>query len=104
MEKVKLQFMVVPELLSSLAEVPDPVRIKIIDPEAIFLMGLLGESGRKLVEAGVEFYFTRKLAEKLINKGIAIEVKIIEPEFPKNTFIKEGDILHKFIEERYGKQ
>lgn len=71
-EKVELQFMVVPDQLAKLAIVPDPVRIKVIDPEAIFLTGLLGESGRKLVAAGVEFYFTRKLANKLIEKKIAI--------------------------------
>ena len=67
--------MVVPDQLAELAYVPDPVRIKVIDPEAIFLTGLLGESGRKLVKAGVEFYFARELAEKLIEKGIAVEVK-----------------------------
>jgi hypothetical protein len=66
--------MVVPELLASKAYVPAPVRVKIIDPEAIFLTGLLGESGRRLVKAGVEFYFTKKLANKLIEKKIAIEV------------------------------
>ena len=70
---VELQFMVVPELLATLAYVPDPVRCKIIDAEAIFLIGILGESGRKLVKAGIEFYFTRPLAEKLISKGIAVE-------------------------------
>ena len=70
---VELQFMVVPELLATLAYVPDPVRCKIVDAEAIFLTGILGESGRKLVKAGIEFYFTRSLAEKLISKGIAVE-------------------------------
>lgn len=75
MKKVKLQFMVVPEQLATLAYVPDTVRVKIIDPQAIFLTGLLGESGKKLVKAGVEFYFTKKLAKKLINKKIAKEVK-----------------------------
>lgn len=70
---VSLDFMVVPELLATLAYVPDPVRCKIIDVEAIFLTGILGESGRKLVQAGIEFYFTRLLAEKLITKGIAVE-------------------------------
>lgn len=74
MPKIKLQFMVVPELLAKLAYVPNAVRVKIIDPEAIFLTGLLGESGRKLVKGGVEFYFTRELADKLIEKKIAIEV------------------------------
>ena len=71
---VELQFMVVPEELARLACVPDPVRVRIVDPEAIFVLGLLGESGRKLVEAGIEFYFARPLAEKLICKNIAVEV------------------------------
>lgn len=75
MKKVKLQFMVVPELLASMAYVPNPVRVKIIDPEAIFLTGLLGESGKKLVKAGVEFYFEKELSIKLIEKKIAVEVK-----------------------------
>lgn len=74
-----LQFMVVPELLKTMAYVPEPVRLKIVDPEAIFLTGLLGESGRKLVEAGVEFYFTRPLAQKLIEKGIAVETQGTHP-------------------------
>ena len=72
-KSVKLDFMVVPEELARLAFVPDPVRCRVIDPEAIFLTGILGESGRKLVAAGIEFYFTRTLAEKLVSKGIAIE-------------------------------
>ena len=72
--KVEIDFMVVPELLATLAYVPDAVRCKVIDPEAIFLTGLLGDSGKKLVLAGIEFYFTKTLAEKLISKGIAERV------------------------------
>lgn len=71
---IELDFMVVPEQLATLATVPDRVRCKIVEPEAIFLTGLLGESGRRLVKGGIEFYFTRPLAEKLISKGIAEEV------------------------------
>jgi hypothetical protein len=67
--------MVVPEQLSKMAYVPNAIRVKIIDPEAIFLTGLLGESGRRLVKAGVEFYFEFRLARKLIEKKIAVEVK-----------------------------
>jgi len=66
--------MVVPAELTRCAYVPYKIRVKIIDPEAIFLTGLLGESGRKLVKAGVEFYFTSKLAKKLIEKKIAVKV------------------------------
>lgn len=75
MKKVKLQFMVVPDQLKTKAYVPNAVKIKVIDPEAIFLTGLLGESGRRLVKAGVEFYFEKSLANKLIKKKIAIEVE-----------------------------
>jgi hypothetical protein len=37
-------------------------------------MGLLGDSGMKLAHAGVEWFFERKIAEELIEKGIAIEI------------------------------
>lgn len=67
--------MVVPEQLAKLAYVPNAVKVRIIDAEAIFLLGILGESGRKLVEYGIEFYFEGKLARNLISKGIAVEVK-----------------------------
>ncbi len=66
--------MVVPEKLEELAYVPNKVKIRIIDAEAIFILGILGESGRKLVKAGVEFYFEKKLADNLIRKGIACKV------------------------------
>lgn len=74
--------MIVPELLATKAYVPNSVRVKIVDPEAIFLMGILGESGRKLVKAGIELYVsnkkwpgeTKSLAQKLIEKKIAVEV------------------------------
>ena len=68
MNKIKLDFMVDPDFLKVKAYVPDAVKVKIIDPEAIFLTGILGESGRRLVKAGAPFYFTRRLALKLINK------------------------------------
>ncbi len=71
---IELDFMIAPEELASKCRVPDPVRIKVVDPEAIFLTGMLGESGRKMVEAGCVFLFTRRLAEKLIEKKIAEEV------------------------------
>ena len=71
MKKVKLTFMVDPIELERLAYIPRKKRVKIIDTEAIFLTGILGESGRKLVEAGIPFYFEGKLADKLIKKGIA---------------------------------
>lgn len=74
MKKVKLQFMVVPGELEKYAYVPDPVRVKIIDPEAIFLLGILGESGRELVKAGIEFFFEGELARKLIERKIAERV------------------------------
>ena len=70
-KRIKLEYMVVPEKLAELAYVEDPLKIRIIDSKSIFLSGILGESGRKLVDGGIEFYFTRKLALNLIEKGIA---------------------------------
>lgn len=70
MKKVKLDFMVVPEQLKKFAYVPNKVRVKIIDPKACFGVGILGESGKKLVLGGIEFYFEKKLAERLIKKEI----------------------------------
>ena len=74
-QKVKLQFMVDPQFLKDNAYVEDPILIKIVDPELIFLEGILGESGRKLVLAGANFLFERKLAERLISMGIACAVE-----------------------------
>lgn len=71
MRKIRLKFMVDPEFLKSRAIVRDSIKVIIIDPDAIFLTGILGESGRKLVMAGAPFYFERKLAVNLIDKGIA---------------------------------
>lgn len=71
MKRVRLQFMIDPEHLRERCMVFDPVRVVIVDPEAIFLTGILGESGRKMVKAGLAFYFTRRLANRLIESGIA---------------------------------
>lgn len=75
MNKIKLQFMVDPDELKELAYVENPIKIRVIDSDSIFLTGILGESGRKLVKAGISFYFEEGLARKLINKKIAEEVK-----------------------------
>jgi len=72
--KIKLTFMVVPEFLETHCFIENPVKVKVIDPEAIFLTGILGESGRKMVKAGIPFYFEKKLAQKLIKKGIAKKI------------------------------
>src|SRR3990167_836676 len=68
---IPLKFMIDPVALKRRCYVPDPVKAIIIDPEAIFLTGILGESGRKMVKAGLPFYFTKPLANKLIKLGIA---------------------------------
>jgi len=72
-DKIELTFLTDFIELMDKIRIKDAVRIKIIDPEAIFLTGILGESGRKMVNAGIHFWFTRELADKLIAKGIAIE-------------------------------
>lgn len=75
MNKVKLDFMVDPEFLKNHTYIEDPIKVIIIDPETIFLMGILGESGREMVRNNFPFFFARSIAEKLISKGIAVEVK-----------------------------
>jgi hypothetical protein len=74
MRKIKLKFMVVPEELEKRAYVPNGVKIVITDPESIFLLGILGESGRKLVKSGVPFWFEGGLAKRLIDMGVAERV------------------------------
>lgn len=72
MKKIKLQFMVDPEELLKHAYVPNAVHIKVVNPEAIYITGILGESGRALVKAGCWFFFTKKLADKFVKDGTAI--------------------------------
>ncbi len=74
-KKIKLSFRVCPNFLKKNTYIENPVKVIITDPEAIFLTGILGESGRKMVLNGAPFYFTSKLAIKLIDKGIAKEIK-----------------------------
>lgn len=70
---VRLDFMVDPDALKLRAFVPDPVRVLVTDPASIFITGILGESGRKMVASGMVFIMTRSLAEKLISHHVAIE-------------------------------
>lgn len=67
----ELKFKVCPDFLRDHTYVVDPVRIVITDSESIFITGILGESGRKMVQDGAPFIFTRPLAEKLISNGVA---------------------------------
>ena len=73
MKKIKLQFMVYK--LEDVAYVPDPVLIRIIKPDNIFITGILGKSGIKLMERGVCFLFEKGLASELIKMGVAKEIK-----------------------------
>lgn len=68
----ELQFKVDPDYLRDHTIVRDPVRILITDPESIFITGILGESGRRMIADGAPFIFTRPLAEKLIKHGVAV--------------------------------
>jgi len=70
---VRLDFMVDPDALKLRAFVPDPVRVLVTDPASIFITGILGESGRRMVASGMVFIMTRSLAEKLISHHVAIE-------------------------------
>jgi len=77
MNKVKLNFMVVPEHLEKYGDVDDKVRVKITNVYEVNLRfnNILGESGVKLAKAGAHFYFRRVLAERMVFLGIAEEIK-----------------------------
>lgn len=66
-----MDFMVSPDFLATRCYVPASVKVRIVDPKRIFLLGVLGESGRRMVKAGAPFLFTRSIAEDLIARGIA---------------------------------
>ena len=74
MKKVKLRYMVVPEELKNKAYVKDAVKVRIINVEALVCMGYLGESGKKLADAEIPFYFEELDARKLIDLGLAEEL------------------------------
>lgn len=82
--RIELDFLVDLKEIEKRAEVPDSVRIIFTDPDKIFLTGCFGESGRKMVEAGIPFHFTRRLAEKYIKWGIAKKADTKEEEKKKS--------------------
>lgn len=74
MSKLKLNFMVDPKYLAKECRVPNKVKILITHPHDEALKPYLGESGRKMAEAGAPFYFERKIAKILVNWGVAIRL------------------------------
>jgi hypothetical protein len=74
MKKVKLTFMVVPEELATKAYVPRKVKLKIINCEKMFKLGILGDSGKEMARNGFLWYFEKSLAEMMIDEGIAKKV------------------------------
>jgi len=59
--------------------VPDPVRLHVLDPDHEVFVGLLGESGKRMARAGFAFAFSRKLADQLLNLGVATLAPEEEP-------------------------
>ncbi len=74
MNKLKLKFRVDPEYLKNNTEVVDAIRIKFINPEKVFVLGILGESGRAMVNDGAIFEFEKEQAEWMIEQKIAERV------------------------------
>jgi len=75
MKKVTLKFMVVPEELLKRGYVSNRIKILITKPKSVFILSILGESGRKLAAAGVPFWFEGRLAKRLIKMKVAKEDK-----------------------------
>ena len=68
--KVELRYMVVPEELRDNAYVPNAVKVNILEAGTLAEMGYLGESGRKLAEGGLPFYFNGKDVEALVEMNL----------------------------------
>lgn len=73
--KVELRYMVVPEELRDNAFVPDAVKVRILESGTLADMGILGQSGKRLADAGLSFYFESTEAKRLINEGLVEEIK-----------------------------
>jgi len=73
MEKVKLKFRVDPDYLRDRTQVVNSVKIKFIDYPRASSLGILGESGIKMMKSGAVFEFERKLAQQMIEDKIAVE-------------------------------
>lgn len=73
MKRVKLDFMICPDELIKKCYVSAPVRIRILNqrPEFLRMIGL-GASGKKMVAAKLEFYYSKHIAEALIKMGWAV--------------------------------
>jgi len=100
--KIKLKFKVDPLWLAEKTYVENPVCVKVIDPEAIFLAGILGESGREMVLAGFPFIFEKALAEKLIAKGICEKLDFSSPPSGKEgapDYKAMWGVLGKYLKE-----
>ena len=74
MKKLELNFMVDPEFLAKQCRVPNKVKILITHPDDDALKQYLGESGKRMARAGAPFYFERKIANVLVNWGVAIKL------------------------------
>ena len=68
---VQLKFRVDPDYLKNRTEVLDPVKVVFLNPDRVFALGILGESGRTMVLDGAVFEFEREQAEWMISQGIA---------------------------------
>jgi len=70
-KRVKLRYRVVPEELRDKTYVSNPVKVRILNSDMLVSMGFLGESGKKMADAGLMFYFEKEDAKKLIRLGLA---------------------------------
>jgi hypothetical protein len=72
--KLQLNFRVDPVQLEQYTEVPDPVKLRIVNTGSPVVRKYLGESGLRLANHDFNFYFTRSIAIELISRGDAIEL------------------------------
>ena len=74
--ETKYKFRVYPNFLEKETCIPDPVKVKIIAPDSIFVAGMiLNEREIKIVRDGGPFILTKTFAENLISNGDAVRLE-----------------------------
>lgn len=81
MNRIRLKFKVLPRFLQDMTYVEDPVSIVFVNMGSPLVDMYLGQSGRRMAEAGFPFIFERKIAESLIKADVAVRDDTVDGEY-----------------------
>lgn len=71
---ILVKFYVDPDELKNAVYIKHPVKLVITNIDNDIIRSLLGDTGLKLAERGLSFYFERDIAEQLINNSCAMYI------------------------------